>query len=183
MNIFITHTNPSDCAKTLDDKRLNKMILETAQLLSTAANHYGVKTTYKPTHRNHPCTNWTKESQSNYYWLYCYWQCLITEYYIRFNKFHKCDELAKELYEAKDLLPKGKLTKWANCTTFKHLEDTYEAYKQYLCFKWDNDKRPAKWTNRETPIFYIEHNKLKKDDNSNINKNNEDTNENLNYFV
>ena len=36
MNIFFTSFDPAECARFLDDKRLIKMILESAQMLSTA---------------------------------------------------------------------------------------------------------------------------------------------------
>lgn len=36
MNIFATDVSPVACAKALDDKRVVKMVLETAQMLSTA---------------------------------------------------------------------------------------------------------------------------------------------------
>jgi hypothetical protein len=38
---------------------------------------------------------------------------------------------------------------------FKHTQDTYEAYKQYLIAIWHHDKLPPKWINRKPPIWYI----------------------------
>ena len=60
MNIFYLHPDPVVCAAHHGDKHVVKMILETAQLLSTAhrildgddhANWHGM---YKATHKNHP---------------------------------------------------------------------------------------------------------------------------------
>jgi len=53
-----------------------KMILEYAQLLSTA--HYVPDSDnceirnkiYTSTHINHPCAKWERDSHSNYNWLY-----------------------------------------------------------------------------------------------------------------
>ena len=62
MNIFITSFNSKEAASHLDDLRLNKMILETAQLLSSAyRNLFGDDDLlYKDTHFNHPCAIWTR---------------------------------------------------------------------------------------------------------------------------
>lgn len=38
MNIFATDISPVACAKALNDKRVVKMVLETAQMLSTAVH-------------------------------------------------------------------------------------------------------------------------------------------------
>jgi len=32
-----------------------------------------------------------------------------------------------------------------------HINNTHEAYKFYLCAKWETDKRPVFWTNRIAP--------------------------------
>ena len=94
MNIFFTSTDSRACAEALDDKRLNKMILETAQLLSSAAlyrlgllNEKGklqkpdsfssdlltqdeIDTLYLPTHFNHPSCKFARASQTSYNWLF-----------------------------------------------------------------------------------------------------------------
>jgi len=46
MNIFISDLSPIVSAQNLDNKRVVKMVLETAQLLSTAIESY---TQYPPT--------------------------------------------------------------------------------------------------------------------------------------
>jgi len=60
MNIFVTSNCPKLSAQALDNKRVVKMVLETAQLLSTAIFINSTITydnLYKPTHVKHPCTN------------------------------------------------------------------------------------------------------------------------------
>ena len=49
MNIFATHDCPIESARWLDDKRLIKMILESAQLLCNALNHYNYLEVYDAT--------------------------------------------------------------------------------------------------------------------------------------
>lgn len=89
MNIFVTDTNPYVCAKHHCDVHLRKMIVETAQLLSTT--HYiinGYTPAYKPTHKNHPCAVWIRESSNNYKWTYELLTSLINEFEYRFDKQH-----------------------------------------------------------------------------------------------
>ena len=75
MNIFRLHDDPKIAAQMHCDKHVVKMILETAQMLSTAyrvlsseklADDVGM---YKMAHKNHPSTIWTRPSTENYMWL------------------------------------------------------------------------------------------------------------------
>lgn len=70
MNIFYLNENPVEAAK-LHCLRHTKMILESAQMLSTCVNSQ-IKNAnlYKSTHLNHPCTKWISESKDNFLWLY-----------------------------------------------------------------------------------------------------------------
>ena len=67
MNIFASHPDALKCAQYLDDKRVVKMVLETAQMLSTAIqldSDYDYKDlVYKPTYANHPCNVWVRQSK------------------------------------------------------------------------------------------------------------------------
>jgi hypothetical protein len=75
MNIFYLSDDPIIAANMHCDQHLGKMILESAQMLSTIAleslpidsrmrRHF-----YKPTHSNHPCTDWLRASRYNQRWL------------------------------------------------------------------------------------------------------------------
>lgn len=93
MNIFVTSLDPVACAQALDDRRLVKMVLETAQLLSTVHRWYGTAIkddVYKATHVNHPCSVWLRLSRGNYDWLLRHFQALLEEYTYRYNKKHSC---------------------------------------------------------------------------------------------
>ena len=112
MNIFALHSNPMICALFHCDKHVVKMILEYAQLLSTAhqvldgiqiieqtkkrkIKRWIIKNSskpfYKSTHVNHPCSKWVRESSENYKWLYKLFCCLCDEYSFRYKKVHKTD--------------------------------------------------------------------------------------------
>lgn len=74
MNIFVLDTNPALAASYHCDQHLHKMILESAQMLSTVARHYmpylkNYIGYYKPTHPNHPCTQWLRQNINHCAWL------------------------------------------------------------------------------------------------------------------
>lgn len=111
MNIFYLHTDPDTAARAMTDKHCVKMILESAQLLSTAhrvldgnafkkASASGAQLTryshptldsvlYQATHINHPSAVWVRESASNYMWLYHHFLSLCLEYTRRYGKTHR----------------------------------------------------------------------------------------------
>lgn len=66
MNIFALHPNPAIAASMHCDQHLHKMILESAQMLSTAAHYwpedmFTIRShLYKPAYENHPCTIWCR---------------------------------------------------------------------------------------------------------------------------
>ena len=83
MNLFYTSDNPQSAAQHQCDKHVVKMILETAQMLSTA--HRLTETpqapfVYKPTHANHPSTKWLRSSQIAYKWGLEHLEALLAEY-------------------------------------------------------------------------------------------------------
>ena len=68
MNIFVTNDCPIISAQALDNKRVVKMVLETAQLLSTAIfinSNVAYDNIYKATHIKHPCTIWAASTIGN----------------------------------------------------------------------------------------------------------------------
>lgn len=151
MNIFASYACPKKSAQFLDDRRVIKMVLESAQLLSTAINESGGKGPYKTTHKNHPCSIWTRQTIKNYYWLLDHFQYLCDEYSKRYNKIHKCETFKKDFISAASLINNGDLTFFPNCTIFKDEPDIHKAYRDYLVHKWNNDKRTPTWYNN--PVF------------------------------
>jgi hypothetical protein len=69
MNIFVLDEDPKIAAEYHCDQHVNKQILESAQMLSTAHHMLGEPVRYKMTHQNHPCSVWVRQSQQNYNWL------------------------------------------------------------------------------------------------------------------
>ena len=114
MNIFYLDKNPSRCAQMHVDKHCVKMILEYAQLLSTAHRVLdGVltiglsesgrkrqlyvlqddldKILYSATHVNHPSAVWCRQSSANYMWLAELLEECCKEYTYRYGKIHKVE--------------------------------------------------------------------------------------------
>lgn len=163
MNIFVSDNDPRVAAANLDDKRVVKMVLETAQLLSTAIQLNGGEGPYKSTHTKHPSTIWTAQSKGNFRWLLYHGISLGIEYNYRFKKSHKSYEAILDISDRGLIkhIPDGELTQFANCTanqlkgiSFKHLEDPIEAYRAYLLSRWATDTRPPKWTNSKPPEWF-----------------------------
>ena len=158
MNIFYLHKDPMICAELHCDKHVCKMIIEYAQLLSTAHrlldNNHNV---YKIAHVNHPCTKWVRENKSNYKWLSMMWYFLCKEYTYRYGKTHLTEKkLIKELLSSPKNISDGQLTKPPQCMpddvktncTISAYKNYYKKYKSYF----------AKWTNRLIPDFMGENN-------------------------
>ena len=114
MNIFYLDKNPQRCAQMHVDKHCVKMILEYAQLLSTAHRVLdGVLTVglsqsgrkqqryilsderqqmlYSATHINHPSAVWVRQSNANYMWLAELLEECCREYSYRYGKIHKVE--------------------------------------------------------------------------------------------
>jgi len=128
MNIFYD-PDPLIAARMMADKHCVKMILETAQLLSTAhrvldgqlyiekkrvagsipiryrkikrwrLNDERDSRLYAPTHVNHPSAIWCRQSSGNYNFLYQHFIGLLEEYTYRYGKTHKCTEMTGVLQD------------------------------------------------------------------------------------
>ena len=130
MNIFYLDSDPKTCAEMHCDKHVVKMIIEYAQLMSTAhrvldgteytdltANGRRIKRwrlddgreslLHKASHINHPSAIWCRENDQNYYWLYKMWDFLCQEYHYRYGKTHACERLEAVLSYAPTNIAEG----------------------------------------------------------------------------
>ena len=100
MNLFFLHKVAGKCAEDLCDKHIPKMVLETAQMLSTAHHYHNSvhkNSVYKRAYENHPTTRWVRKNCRTYEFSYRLFLDLLHEYFERFHKVHKCDTLRKFL--------------------------------------------------------------------------------------
>lgn len=135
MNIFVLDKNIKKAAQYHCDKHVVKMIVEYAQLLSSAhhlSDSAFAKDCYKLTHKNHPCAIWVRESKANYIWLYNLFNSLCAEYTARYNKVHKTYiEKGPVLQNVPDLSWKG-LTPFPQAMPEEfRRDDAVEAYRAY----------------------------------------------------
>lgn len=159
MNIFLLSTNPTTCAQMHCDKHVVKMVLETAQILSTV-HHQQHPTSdvkrYKPTHANHPCTRWAASSPQSLWWLGELGVSLCAEYRHRFKKIHACEPIILGLHGS--VLADGEEPNWL--TAAQAMPDKYQvpsdpvaAYRAYYV---GEKARMFKYTKREVPAFIKE---------------------------
>lgn len=137
MNIFVLDTNPVLAAKYHCDKHVSKMILESAQMLSTVAGG-----PYKPTHSFHPCTVWVGKSINNARWLVELARQLNYEYKLRYNSL--TDHKSWKVIESLDLqgLPEKPMTPFAQAMPeeLRIEHDPVRAYRNFY-----RTKQFAKW--------------------------------------
>ena len=73
MNLFFLHKVAGKCAEDLCDKHIPKMVLETAQMLSTAHHYHNSvhkNSVYKRAYENHPTTKWVRQNCRTYEFAY-----------------------------------------------------------------------------------------------------------------
>jgi hypothetical protein len=179
MNVFYLSYDPRTCATEHCDKHVVKMIVEYAQLLSTAHRVLdGIPYTqkspkgvtvkrfrldfpredvlYKACHINHPSAVWVRQSSSHYKWLFELFQHCCVEYTRRYGKFHKTESLISYLWRA----PASSMDKgWvdpppAMPDKYKVIEDSIQSYRNYYI----GDKVAfATWKSPATPpLWFIE---------------------------
>lgn len=137
MNIFVLDLDPMTCAQYHCDKHVVKMILETAQMMSTTCRISGIDAGYKESFKNHPCTKWVRESIDNYTWLHKMVFFLNEEYKFRYDKRinHKSYDVIASL--PLPSLPDIGLTPFAQAMPEDYKSsDAVESYRTYyLCEK------------------------------------------------
>jgi hypothetical protein len=161
MNIFILDFEPKLAAKYHCDKHVPKMILETAQLLSTA--HVLTKSrysdlVYKPTHINHPCSIWVRESKDNYCWAWDLFYHLNNEFFMRRGKIHLTYTKLKDILCHTPELPLKGLTKFAQAMPdqykdicpVKAYRNYYLGAKDFAKWEWPNSSVPFWWEKIKT---------------------------------
>lgn len=159
MNIFFLSPDPTECAIMHNDKHVIKMILEYAQLLSTAHHvldgDKSISSIYKPTHVSHPSAIWVRESRAHYTWLWRLLVALCKEYSFRYHKTHKVE--SSGLMAALESCPKNlKEITWKNPPPkvmpdeFKH-SSTIESYRNYYTVA---KKSFSTWRYRKPPTWF-----------------------------
>jgi hypothetical protein len=162
MNIFMLADTPRVAAQMHCDKHVVKMVLESAQMLSTAhrvldggeyADSNGL---YKATHKNHPSNVWVRANKSNYQWLFSLFYELTKEYTHRYGKIHACSRFNHAFLNSPKSILRGVQTALPQCMpdkykiegdSIKAYRDYYRGEKAYFA-KWDRGtSEPTWWRN------------------------------------
>lgn len=160
MNIFVLDLDPKTCALYHCNKHVTKMVVETAQLLSTAHHVNGTSIgdlIYKPTHVNGSCALWARESLENYQWLLNLGIELSKEYTHRYGKIHKTSRILDLLSSHYPVgsFPKQGLTAFPQVMPDEYrAEDAVAAYQSYYI---GDKKHILKYTKRKIPEFLKAH--------------------------
>ena len=181
MNIFYLHHDPETCAQMHNDKHVVKMILEYAQLLSTAHRVIdGVeeqalsksgrkqkvwrladereKVIYKASHINHPSAKWVRHNATNYSWLFEMWVELLREYTYRYDKVHSSERLVEHLANIPKNIPhnNGWTAPWrAMPDEFKVSRSTPDyTIESYRAYYLGAKVKMSRWTNRPMPEWF-----------------------------
>tara|TARA_B100001094_G_C17912558_1_gene661949 strand:- start:52 stop:603 length:552 start_codon:yes stop_codon:yes gene_type:complete len=180
MNIFVLDKKPTTAAQMMCDKHVVKMIVESAQMLSTAhrvldgtewtdysKNGRRIKRwkspytlmedmLYKASFVGHPCTKWVMENDKNYYWLAEHAYELCREYTRRYGKVHKTDDMISLIRFRKptNISIADSITPFAQAMPdeYKNL-DAVEAYRAYYLGEKTGF---AVWNYSDTPSWYEE---------------------------
>jgi len=173
VNIFILDEDIKENVKCYTDPHVRKMVLETAQLMQTALwvdslFEYNIPRklnkeerqilmkakidipdlwVYKPTHENHPCSIWIRESRDNFEYVRELFWALIEEYKYRFGVYHMSIKIGND-YEVYNP-PKIGLTRFAEAMPdeFK-LANPVDSYRNYYI---NSKKHLFYWTKRPSP--------------------------------
>ncbi len=182
MNLFVLDTNPIKAAQLQCDKHVVKMIVESAQMLSTAHRMLDGKLTrgpsksgktiskkwvhpdteldvvlYKAVHMSHPCTVWTMDSDMNYTWHYTHFAALCDEYTYRYGKVHATDKLLRGPLAITPVnIKRGAMTQFKLAMKSNpecmHPTDPVKSYRMFYQTKQDRFK--MFWTKRDIPEWF-----------------------------
>jgi len=180
MNIFVLDKDPMKAAMMMCDKHIPKMIIESAQMLSTVHRMLDGTPTkrrsksgktmqtyytfgdirddlyYLAVHKYHPCTTWTAESLQNYNWHYYHFVSMAKEFKFRRGKEHITFKKLGPILAAPPINIKDiGLTEFVQAMT--HYPecmvpgDAVQAYRNY----YHKAKPFAKWEwGREAPTWW-----------------------------
>ncbi len=154
MNIFVLDRDIEACARAHCDQHVNKMVLESVQLLCTALNKNGFSTPYRSTHQKHPCVMWVEESFDNFVWLRELALALNRESQWRYGRArdHASIRVLREI-EIHRFAGKG-MTEFRQAMPqeYKVEGDPVAAYRNFYL---GEKSRFATWRKREAPDWYL----------------------------
>lgn len=156
MNIFLPSLNFKECAEILDDKRLNKQILECKQILSMILKKKE-DASYNSPYLHHPVViNYFNQEHH----VVEYALAMCKEFNYRFNKQHSLrlwfiSHTTPARSDFEPIYAQGSKNA-IDCIREKRPDWIIALFQARLTQKWNSDLlngRPPKWTNRKRPNF------------------------------
>ena len=167
MNIFVLDEDPVQAARYLDDVRLPKMCVESAQMMASALRRHGATDEqmpltkagkpYRGGYKHHPCTVWAGDSRANFVWLALHAIELCKEYTRRFDKEHACygpiNHMARMWKTAK--FEENYMTPFAQAMPdeYKSDDDVVKAYRSYYKSK-EYSKGGVRYIRADVPTWW-----------------------------
>jgi len=157
MNIFFLDRDPYKAALALCDKHVPKMVLESAQMLSTAIHSHtmGISTgIYKKAYPNHPMTKWVGFNRDCFRWALENAVYINHQYEQRFNKGHKSFRVIETIYNNNyiDDISNGFFKEPPQCMPDEYKDKDYiTAYRKYYqgakayFAKWEKGVFAPEW--------------------------------------
>ena len=157
MNIFFLDKTPEKSAQYLCDKHVPKMLLESAQMLSTALHSHtmGIDTgIYKEAYPNHPMTKWVGFNRDCFDWVLENAIHIHEEYRFRFNKNHKSYDVISNIINNNYIndIPDGFFKEPPQCMPDEYKDNDYvTAYRNYYkgekeyFAKWEKGRQQPEW--------------------------------------
>jgi hypothetical protein len=152
MNIFVVDENPDIAAKSLVDRHVVKMILESSQMLKLAHIIKG-SLTGTLAWKNHPCSIWTRDSIGNYLWLAKHNLSLCNEYTYRYNKIHKLQDFSQWLLLNVPNINKLEQTAFVEVTMGIHKQTPILTYRKYYI---EHKCHIMTWLKRDPPNWILD---------------------------
>jgi hypothetical protein len=182
MNLFVLSECPIKAAQLQCNAHATKMVVESAQMLSTAhrmldgylekrpsssgkrMSKYYVhpdevleQELYKAVHHYHPCTVWTMETSANYEWHYKHFVALAEEFEYRYEKVHgSFAKLGKLLSKLPDNIPQGEQTIWPLAMKSNpecmFPSDPVKSYR--LFYQTKQERFKMEWKKRSVPSWF-----------------------------
>lgn len=161
MNVFRLADGPVMAARYHCDQHVNKMLIEAAQMLSTALREQGVDDDhlYRSTHVNHPTSVWVREGRENFAWVRDLAVALAREYARRYDhdgpEAHKTyREVITEIPRRPDAIPEGSTPQPLAMPDEYHTDDPVEAYRAY--YRGDKREFATYERGRDAPDWFVD---------------------------
>ena len=182
MNIFYLDECPVKSAEMMCNRHMSKMVVESAQMLSTAhrmldgimekrpsisgkrmvpyykLDDWREEVMYNAVHFNHPCNVWIRDTSENYFWLYDHFIALGDEFTRRYGKKHMTiEKLGNVLRELPKNLKGASITEPALAMTARPeciVEgNPVKSYQNFYITKQERFK--MEWPEGKQPEWFV----------------------------